>query len=200
MNVTRLASFVISAAASVVVVACAPTIAHAHTGVGPVHDLIHGLAHPLTGLDHICAMVAVGIWAAQRGGRAIGIMPAMFVLVMAIGGALGMAGVTLPYVEPSIVLSVIVLGAFVATAVRLPLAVSLAIVSLFAIVHGYAHGVETPAEVSGVSYTLGFIAATVGLLAAGVGFGRLMQRLHTFQLVRLAGGAIALCGVFLSIR
>lgn len=200
MNVKQLAHFVITAIAAVFVVACVPTVTHAHTGVGPAHDLFHGLAHPLTGLDHICAMLAVGIWAALRGGRAIGLMPTTFVLVMAIGGALGIAGVKLPYVEPSIALSVVVLGAIVATAARLPLSAGLLVVSLFALAHGFAHGAEAPAAVTGVLYSLGITASTVFLLAVGVGFGRLMQRLDTFHMVRLAGAAIALCGVFLSIR
>lgn len=200
MNVNAFTRFLLTAIAATLALTCVPATVHAHTGVGPTHDLLHGLEHPLMGLDHICAMLAVGIWAAQRGGRAIGVMPATFVLVMAIGGVLGMAGVKLPYVEPSIALSVVVLGALVATAARLPLSPSLAIVSLFALVHGYAHGAETPAAVSGVLYSLGFTASTVCLLAAGVLFDRLMQRFHTSQLVRLAGAAIAFCGVFLSIR
>src|SRR6476469_10071881 len=119
-----------------------PSTACARTSVSPAHDLVHGLAHPLTSLDHVLAMFAVGLWAAQRGGRAIWFVPLTFVVVMTLGAALGMSGVTVPFVEPGIVLSVIILGVFVAAAVRIPLAVSAGIVGLFAIVHGYAHGAE----------------------------------------------------------
>jgi urease accessory protein len=178
----------------------APAAAHAHVGVGPVHDLLHGLEHPFTGLDHVCAMLAVGIWAAQRGGRAIWLVPFCFLLAMALGGALGMTGVRLPFVEPGIVLSLVVLGVLVATAARLPLSISVLIAGLFAVVHGYSHGAEIPAATSGVTYAAGFILATTCLLAAGLGFGLAMQRTQSSQVVRLAGAAIAVCGVYLGIR
>jgi len=200
MNAKQLAHLFIVSIATAFIVMCGPVTAHAHTGAGPVHDLLHGLEHPLTGLDHVCAMVAVGIWAAQRGGRSIAIMPVTFVIAIAVGAVLGMAGVSLPYVEPSIALSVVVLGALVATAARLPISASLAIACFFAIVHGYAHGAETPADVSGLLYAAGFLASTACLLAAGVGFGRLMQRLDTSQVARAAGAAIVLCGILLSMR
>ena len=185
--------------AAVAVIAQAST-AHAHVGVGPVHDVLHGLEHPLTGLDHVCAMVAVGIWAAQRGGRAIWLVPLSFVLVMAIGGALGMAGVSLPFVEPGIVLSVVVLGLLVAAAVRLPLLVSVLIVGLFALAHGHAHGAEIPAVASGFAYAVGYIVATTVLHLAGISFCLLGQRVSTSQAVRLAGVAIAACGVYLGVH
>jgi urease accessory protein len=119
---------------------------------------------------------------------------------MTVGGALGMSGVSLPFVEPGIVLSVIILGVFVAAAVRLPLPISASIVGLFALVHGYAHGTEIPASASGFSYAVGFAAATALLHAAGIGFGLAMQRNHASQLVRYAGVAIAVCGLYLGIR
>jgi urease accessory protein len=194
MSIRKFGWMVMLAAVAVV---CGPATAHAHVGVGPVHDLLHGLEHPLTGLDHIGAMVAVGIWAAQRGGRAIWLVPLSFVSVMTLGGALGMAGVKVPFVEPGIVLSLIVLGVFIAAAVRLPLAASVAIVSLFALAHGYAHGAEIPAAASGLSYAAGFIIATACLHAVGIGFGLLTQRMHASQLVRFAGAAIAVCGLYL---
>lgn len=199
MNRKRLkkaATMILLAAMAVVL---GPAAAYAHVGVSPVHDLLHGLEHPLTGIDHICAMFAVGLWAAQRGGRAIWLVPLTFVLVMSLGGALGMSGVTLPFVEPGIVLSVILLGVFVAAAVRLPLPASACIVGLFALVHGYAHGAEIPSSASGFSYALGFAAATALLHAAGISFGTLMQRVHSTQFVRLAGVAIAACGLYLGI-
>jgi urease accessory protein len=191
-------SGVVALLASIAVV-IVPSSAFAHTGVGPAHDLLHGLQHPLTGLDHILAMFAVGLWAAQRGGRAIWFVPLTFVTVMALGGALGMSGTSLPFVEQGILLSVIILGVLVAAAVRLPLPVSAAIVGLFALVHGYAHGAEIPASASGLSYALGFAAATALLHASGISFGLLTQRWRYSQLVRFADAAIALCGIFLCV-
>jgi urease accessory protein len=193
-SISSVATLVLLAVNSVML---APTSVLAHTGVGPVHDLLHGLEHPLTGFDHIAAMLAVGLWAAQRGGRAMWLVPLCFVAFMTVGGALGMAGVSLPLVEPGIVLSLIVLGALVATGTRLPLGVSMAIVGLFAIAHGYAHGAEIPSAASGATYAAGFALATICLHAIGAGFGLLMQRVNSAQVVRVAGAAIGLCGVWL---
>jgi urease accessory protein len=183
-----------------IAVILAPRSAFAHTGIGPAHDLLHGLAHPLTGLDHILAMFAVGLWAAQRGGRAIWFVPLTFVLAMTFGTFLGASGVSIPFVEPGIAISVLIVGIFVAAAVRLPLSISAAIVGLFALAHGYAHGVEIPSSASGLSYALGFVASTTLLHAAGITFGLLTQRVHSSQLARYAGAAIVVCGLFLSIR
>jgi urease accessory protein len=174
-----------------------PRAALAHTGVSAAHDLLHGVAHPLTGLDHICAMVAVGLWAAQLGGRAIWVVPLSFVTVMTLGGALGMAGIAMPLVEPGIVLSVLVLGVLVAAAVRLPMWASAAIVGCFALFHGHAHGTEAPASAAGLAYAAGFILATVGLHLSGIALGALVQRRFSTPVVRLAGAAIAACGVYL---
>lgn len=178
----------------------APRSALAHTGVNPAHDLLHGLAHPLTGLDHILAMFAVGLWAAQRGGRAIWFVPLTFVLVMTLGAVLGMSGVSMHFVEPGIASSVLVLGVFVATAARLPLSISAVVVGFFALLHGNAHGAETPATASGLTYTLGFVSATIFLHLAGISVGLASHRLHSSQLVRYAGAAIAVCGLLLCIR
>ena len=119
---------------------------------------------------------------------------------MALGGAIAAAGVQLPFVEPGIAFSPVVLGLLVAAAVRLPLAVSVTIVSLFALVHGYAHGLEIPATASGVTYAAGYTLATAGLTSTGTAFGLLMRKLDSSQSVRLAGAAIALCGVYLGIQ
>jgi urease accessory protein len=200
MNRVSLQRFGLVVLLATIAVVIGPRSAFAHTGVGPAHDLLHGLEHPLTGLDHILAMFAVGLWAAQRGGRAIWFVPLTFVLVMTLGGALGMSGISLPFVEQGIVLSVVILGVLVAAAVRLPLPVSAGIVGLFALVHGYAHGTEIPPAASGLSYALGFAVATALLHAAGISFGLLMQRVRTSQLVRYAGVAIAVCGLYLGIR
>jgi urease accessory protein len=200
MGRTSLYRFGTLATLALVAVILAPRFAFAHVGVSPAHDLLHGLQHPLAGLDHIFAMFAVGLWAAQRGGRALWLVPLTFVGVMTIGGAFGMTHVTIPFAEQGIILSVILLGVFVAAAVRLPLAVSAAIVGVFALAHGYAHGLEIPSSASGISYAFGFAAATALLHAAGIGFGLAMRQMNSAQLVRLAGAAIAVCGLYLGIR
>ncbi len=175
-----------------------PALAQAHPGFpGHTHGFANGLAHPLTGLDHICAMVAVGLWAAQRGGRALWLVPSVFVSVMACGGALGMAAVPLPFVEAGIVASVLVLGVLIAAAVRLPLPASALLVGAFALFHGYAHGAEIPGTASGLAYGLGFVAATAALHLSGIGLGLLARRFGSAQLVRYAGAAIAGCGLYL---
>ncbi|HUZ07420.1 MAG TPA: HupE/UreJ family protein [Candidatus Paceibacterota bacterium] len=175
-----------------------PTLAQAHPGLpGHTHGFTNGVLHPLTGLDHICAMLAVGLWAAQRGGRAVWLVPATFVSVMIAGGMLGMGGVGIPYIEQGIAASVLVLGLLIAAAVRLPVAASMAVVGLFALFHGYAHGAEMPATASGLAYGLGFVLATIGLHLTGIGLGLAGQKIVSAQFVRCLGGAIAACGVFL---
>ncbi len=171
-----------------------PTLAHAHPG----HDVTgfaHGFSHPLSGLDHLLAMLAVGLWAAQMGGRARWAVPATFVGVMALGGALGMAGMHLPMVESGIAASVLVLGLLIAASARLPLAAAVPLVGLFAIFHGYAHGAEMPSSISGFAYAVGFMLATAALHAAGIGFGMGIQRVTSAPIVRFAGAAIAVVGV-----
>jgi len=175
-----------------------PTLAQAHPGIpGHTHGFANGLAHPLSGLDHICAMVAVGLWAAQRGGRALWLVPSVFVSVMIMGGALGMAAVPVPFVEPGIAASVLVLGVLIAAAVRLPLPVSAVLVGVFAIFHGYAHGAEMPDSTSGLAYGVGFVAATASLHLLGIGSSLFAQRFGSARMVRYAGGAIAVCGIYL---
>ena len=174
----------------------APTIAFAHPGVGQVHDLAHGFAHPLTGLDHVIAMLAVGVFAAQLGGRALWLVPAAFTTVMAATGIAGMLGVTIPYVETGIALSVVVLGAVIAFAVRVPVALAMAIVGLFAIFHGHEHGTEMPESASGILFGLGFVTATAILHAIGIRFGMLIGRAAGGrEIAQLAGGAAVVVGV-----
>jgi urease accessory protein len=176
----------------------APSLAQAHPGApGHTHGFSNGLFHPLTGLDHICAMVAVGLWAAQRGGRALWLVPATFVSIMIVGGILGMGKVGIPYVEQGIAASVLVLGTFIAAAARLPMAASMAIVALFALFHGYAHGAEMPDTASGLAYGIGFVIATASLHLSGIGIGLLAQRFSSAQFIRYLGGGIAACGVYL---
>jgi len=173
-----------------------PSLAHAHTG-GHATGFWHGAEHPVSGLDHILAMVAVGLWAAQLRGRALWAVPASFVGVMALGGVLGVAGIAMPFVEQGIVLSVLALGVLVAAAVRLPLAASVALGGLFAIFHGHAHGAEMPAAASGLTYGAGFVLATALLHLSGIGLGMLLQKSPKVQVVRFAGAAIAMCSGYL---
>ncbi|MBP2297672.1 HupE/UreJ family protein [Azospirillum picis] len=145
-----------------------PAAADAHTF--GVHDagFAHGFLHPVGGLDHLLAMVAVGLWAAQRGGAAVWALPAAFVTAMIGGGLLGMAGIGLPGVELGIAGSVVALGALIAAQSRLPLPASLAAVALFALFHGHAHGAEMPEAAQPLLYGLGFALATALLHGAGV--------------------------------
>ena len=176
-----------------------PSLTYGHVGVSETSGFAHGFAHPLTGLDHIAAMVAVGLWAAQRGGRAVWVVPLTFVSVMAVSGFLGTLGVPIPFVEPGIVASVLVLGVLIAAAVRLPLVASSLIVGLFAIFHGYAHGAEMPATASGLVYGAAFVVATGLLHCVGIGLGLLAGRLGSPRFVRYAGGATAALGVYLAV-
>ena len=140
-------------------------------------------------------MIAVGLWAAQMGGRAIWAAPLTFVSVMILGGMLGMAQVHIPFIEQGIVASLLVLGVLIAAAVRLPLAASTAIVGLFAVCHGFAHGAEMPGSASGVLYALGFVIATTLLHSVGIAVGVGIQKVSQPVLVRFAGAAIVVCGL-----
>lgn len=174
-------------------------LAHFGGGLSPAHGgLAAGLLHPLTGLDHLLAMFAVGIWAAQIGGRAQWVVPSAFVGIMLVGAGLGVAHVPLPLVEGGIVGSVILLGLAIALALRVPTLAAAIAVGLFAIFHGHAHGTELAAGLSGLSYGVGFIATTAALHAAGIGFALLLQRNRAATAVRYAGGAIACIGLLLS--
>lgn len=182
----------------VAALALLPSLAYAHVGIGEASGFLHGLTHPTSGLDHLCAMLAVGLWAAQMGGRSIWAVPLTFVSVMALGGALPLLGISLPFVEQGIVLSVLLLGVLIAAAIRLPLWLSGGMVGLFALWHGHAHGAEMPAASSGIGYALGFLLATALLHAIGIAFGLGMQWLTRERIIRAAGAGIALCGVYLS--
>ena len=142
-------------------------------------------------------MLAVGLWAAQLGGRAKWAVPAAFVSMMALGGALGMAGVAVPFAEQGIVASVLVLGVLIAAAVRLPPTASMAVVGIFALCHGYAHGAEMPATAAGFSYGLGFVGATALLHACGIGAALAMQQLAETRWLRATGVAICAASVML---
>ena len=176
-----------------------PSFAYAHVGVGETSGFMHGLSHPISGLDHVCAMLAVGLWAAQMGGRSVWAVPLTFVSVMALGGVLPMLGIGLPFVEQGIVLSVLLLGVLIAASVRLPLIWGSSMVGLFALWHGHAHGTEMPALSSGITYALGFMLATALLHIFGIAFGLEMQRLARERIIPAAGASIAMCGVYLAV-
>lgn len=177
-----------------------PSIASAHTGVGDTTGFWHGLGHPLGGLDHILAMVAVGLWAAQIGGRALWLVPSAFVLAMAGSSVLGHLAVPLPGVEQGILASDFILGLLLLFAPRVPLGVSMGIVGILAVFHGYAHGAEMPVTVSGLSYGMGFVLATTGLHLLGIGSGLGLDRLQPIlrqRLFRSGGVAIVLGAVYI---
>lgn len=167
--------------------------AEAHGGHGG--GFTSGLLHPVTGWDHVIAMVAVGLWGAFLGRPAIWVLPVVFPLVMAFGGALGVVGVPLPQVETGIALSAVVLGLLVAGAARLPLIWAGVIVGLFAIFHGHAHGTELPAAANPFAYALGFVIATGLLHVVGILFGLLTKWENGQLAVRAGGLAVAAGGV-----
>lgn len=169
--------------------------AFAHTGEGAVGGFASGFLHPLFGWDHVVAMVAVGLWGAFLGAPALWMLPIVFPLIMVLGGVLGIAGVPIPAVESGIASSAIVLGLLVALAVRLPLAVAMIIVALFAIFHGHAHGTELPSAANPVTYAVGFVIATGLLHLAGILFGGLSRWTAGRYAVQAGGAAIALVGV-----
>ena len=193
-SVRRFAS---PALAALALVALASS-AQAHAGHG-ADGLASGLTHPLTGLDHLLAMLGVGLWAAQQGRRRTWLLPLCFLAVMAGGAALGAAGVALPFAERGIALSVLVLGVLVAGCVRLPTLAGALLVGAFAIVHGHAHGAEMPAGAGAVAYASGFLASTALLHLAGLGLGSALAtgREAGPRLARALGAATAVAGLLL---
>ena len=176
-----------------------PTAALAHTGIGAAGGFAHGFWHPIGGLDHVLAMVAVGAFAVRLGGRALWLVPAPFVAMMAAGGFAGMERIQLPFVEIGIAVSVVVLGLSVAFQWKLPVAAASALVGLFATFHGHAHGSEMPVDASGLTYAVGFMLATASLHVAGIGVGLAVGRIGDRSRLALqaSGGAMALAGVAL---
>ena len=174
-----------------------PSTAFAHTGIDG-SGFTHGFLHPWSGLDHVLAMVMVGLLAFQLGGRALWLVPATFISVMIVGGSLGAAGVAMPFVELGIALSVIVLGAVAALNIKAPVAAAMGLVGLFAIFHGYAHGAEMPALSDGLIYGAGFVLATALLHGAGIGLGYALgaaSKRYGTMVARAAGGLAAVAGV-----
>ena len=175
----------------------APTAAFAHAGHGDPSGLMNGFTHPLNGIDHVLAMVAVGVLAARLSGRALWLVPLSFVGIMTAGGALGMAGILVPFAEIGVALSVVVLGLAIAFPFPLQTLATVALAGLFALFHGQVHGAEIPAAASGLYYTTGFIGATILLQATGIGLGLLFasktRRLGN-RVVQTGGGGMALFG------
>ncbi len=169
----------------------------AHTGHGSVSGFGAGFGHPIGGADHILAMIAVGLWAAQMGGRALWAVPLSFVMMMVAGAAMGFQGIQVPFIEEGILASVLVLGALIGFGVKMPVIFSSAIVGLFAIFHGTAHGAEMPLNVGGAEYAAGFVVATAMLHIGGIAVGMAMNKLAHSKGSKVAGGAIAASGLAL---
>ncbi|MPZ09783.1 MAG: urease accessory protein [Kiloniellaceae bacterium] len=177
---------------------CVATAAQAHTGAGGASGLTQGLLHPLGGLDHVLAMVGIGALAFFLGGRALWLVPASFLGMMAVGGALGFAGFGLPFIEVGIALSVVAIGAALTLGLSLPLAGAMALAGGFAVFHGLAHGAEMPAMASGLGYGFGFLAATAALhglgLALGFGLNEVAQETAR-RVARIGGALLSLSGL-----
>jgi urease accessory protein len=154
-----------------------------------------GVAHPLAGLDHILAMIAVGLWAAQLGGRAYWSVPLAFVGMMVLGAVVAAAGLTLPAVESGIAASVLILGLLIAFSTRMAIPLGMALVGVFALFHGHSHGTELLQAASAASYGLGMLLATIGLHVTGLGAGILFQRATV--LLRVGGAMIAGAGALM---
>ena len=176
-----------------------PRAAFAHAGREAAGaGFLTGFLHPLGGLDHVLAMLAVGMWGAQLGNPAIWALPVAFPMVMAFGGVAGILGIPLPAVELGVTLSVIVLGAMIALDRHPPLWGAALIVAFFAVFHGYAHGTELPGQTGAVAYSAGFVAATGLIHLTGIGIGLVIKLPHGTRILRLGGSAIALTGLLLA--
>jgi len=175
--------------------ALVPAVASAHPGIDSAMGFVHGFAHPISGIDHVLAMVAVGIFAANLGGRALEAVPLAFMGLMLVGGSFGMAGVPLPFVEVGIALSIVVLGLAVAIRYEWPVAAAMALVGVFAAFHGHAHGTEMPVDASGAQYAIGFVTATGLLHLAGIGIGLGIGNVgeRNSRRITQAGGAALAC-------
>ena len=177
-----------------------PTAAFAHPAIGPAAGFAYGFAHPIGGIDHVLAMIAVGLLAANLGGRALWALPLAFISLMVVGGALGMAAVPLPYVEIAIALSVAVIGAAVAAQRPWPVVAAAALVGIFALFHGHAHGTELAPTMSAGAFVAGFVLAAALLHLTGIALGLGVAKLGAKPArlcTQVGGGAIALAGVAL---
>jgi urease accessory protein len=180
----------------------APSVAFAHPGHGEAGSLLAGFLHPLSGLDHLLAMTAVGLFAAHLGGRALWAVPATFVAVMALGGVSGAAGISLPFVEIAIALSVVIFGLMIFSGMAPPVLAAMALVGIFAIFHGHAHGTEMPVDGSGMLYGMGFMVATALLHGFGITLGlaiRSFDEVPKRRAMQACGAVIGLIGTGLVI-
>jgi urease accessory protein len=193
----HLKRFLLLSAGIALTVSALSSAAMAHVTDASGGGFAHGFSHPFSGLDHILAMVAVGMWASQLGRPAYVILPLTFPLVMAAGAVLGIVGLPLPWAEIGIAASVLILGAMVALALKPSLAVSVALIGLFALMHGHSHGTELPQAASAVAYAAGFLIATVTLHAVGLAIGGTSRWPLARIGLRTAGAAIAAIGVLL---
>lgn len=171
-----------------------PAIASAHVEAGETSGFLHGLGHPFGGLDHILAMVAVGLWSAQLERKLA--LPMAFLGAMILGGLLGAMGWEVPMVEQGIIASDFILGGLVLMATRMSLPLSLGLVGILAMFHGYAHGAEMPANASGWEYGLGFILATAALHAMGLGLAIASEKFSQANLIRITGGVIIVASAY----
>jgi urease accessory protein len=179
-----------------VLIWCWPDIAMAHVESGQTGGFLDGVDHPISGLDHVLAMVAVGLWGAQLGLPAVWLLPIAFPMMMAFGGMLGLMGVPVPGIEIGIAVSGIVLGAMVLGEVKTPVAAAIVMVGIFAIFHGHAHGTELPPGQNAMLYSLGFVVSTGTLHAAGIGLGLGHQWKVGRVLLRAAGAVVMIGGLF----
>ena len=188
-------AFALGLAIFMLAILCAqPALAHPQKGAAV--GFVTGFLHPISGPDHVLAMVAVGLWVAQLGVPAIWLLPVAFPMVMALGGMLGLMGVPIPGVEYGIAASAILLGAAVTFEIRPPLGLAAALVGSFAICHGHAHGTELPPNQSALLYSMGFVIATGCLHGVGIGIGTDYNWTWGQKLVRAAGALISVGGFF----
>ena len=183
---------------AVALLALFPSLSWAHSGPEHLLSFAHGLEHPMGGLDHVLAMVAVGVFAFVLGGRALWMVPLAFVGMMIVGFGAGVVGIPVPFVELGIALSSVLIGGAAALGRPMPVAAAMGLVGVFAVLHGHAHGAEMPADASSLGYAAGFVLATAGLHLCGAGgsmaVARLIGRLGSAS-SRVAGGGLALAGV-----
>ncbi len=170
--------------------------AHAHVQQGQTVSFLAGLEHPWSGLDHVLAMIAVGLWGAQLGNPAIWTLPIIFPLVMSFGAMMGLLGIPLPGIEVGIAASAIVLGIMVLGEIRPKLIVAATLVGCFAVFHGHAHGTELPAGQSGILYSMGFVVATGCLHGVGIAIGLIHRWPLGKLMLRGSGALIAVMGIF----
>jgi urease accessory protein len=169
----------------------------AHTTGGAVGGLGSGLGHPFIGVDHLLAMLAVGMWAYQLGGSSVWKVPLAFVLTLLVGASIGLTGLSLPFIEPVIAASVMVFGLLIAMRSRVAPVLASMLVALFALFHGYAHGIEMPLAATPLTYVAGFSLATIGLHGLGVMFAYVIHRTTHTMLLRVGGFGLAGTGLVL---